>query len=252
MLSLTTQQLIEFYCAVEMEPLAVVDVETTGCDPRRHRITEVATIHSRGDIVESIQCTLVNAGDPVPEKIARFTGITTEMLQNAPLSEGIFASWSDQLEGKHLVGHHVRFDLEFLVEECCRYSHPLHPLPPTICTVLMARRLFPHLKSRALPALKDTFSLPVKTSHRAKDDALACFYLLRRLYKEFHSLNEQELKERFSKEKLEESQACSLLGVSADEFKALWQSDILPPKFFSRQRPIFLRGQIEACLEVRM
>jgi DNA polymerase III subunit epsilon len=251
MLSLTTQQLIEFYRAVEMEPLVVVDVETTGCDPRRHRITEVATIHSRGDIVESIQCTLVNAGEPVPEKIARFTGITTEMLQDAPLSEEIFASWSEQLEGKHLVGHHVSFDLGFLVEECRRYGHSLQPLPPTLCTVLMARCLFPHLKSRTLPALKETFSLPVERSHRAKDDALACFYLLRRLYKEFHSLNEQELKERFSKEKLEENQACSLLGMPIAEFKTLWQSDRLTPKFFSRQRPIFLRGQIEAYLEAR-
>jgi DNA polymerase III subunit epsilon len=251
MLSLTTQQLIEFYRAVEMEPLVVVDVETTGCDPRRHRITEVATIHSRGDIVESIQCTLVNAGEPVPEKIARFTGITTEMLQDAPLSEEIFASWSEQLEGKHLVGHHVSFDLGFLVEEFRRYGHSLQPLPPTLCTVLMARRLFPHLKSRTLPALKETFSLPVERSHRAKDDALACFYLLRRLYKEFHSLNEQELKERFSKEKLEENQACSLLGMPIAEFKTLWQSDRLTPKFFSRQRPIFLRGQIEAYLEAR-
>ena len=251
MFSPTTQQLIEFYRAVEMEPLVVVDVETTGCDPRRHRVTEVATIHSRGDVLESIQCTLVNAGDPVPEKIARFTGITTEMLQDAPLSEEIFASWSGQLEGKHFVGHHVRFDLGFLVEECHRCGHPLHPLPPTICTVLMARRLFPHLKSRTLPALKETFSLPVEKSHRAQDDALACFYLLRRLYEEFHRLSVQELQERFSKEKLEESQAASLLGMSTTEFKTLWQSDILPPKFFSRQRPIFLRGQLEAYLEAR-
>lgn len=251
MFSPTTQQLIEFYRAVEMEPLVVVDVETTGCDPRRHRVTEVATVHSCGDVLESIQCTLVNAGCPVPKKIAHFTGITTEMLQEAPLSEEIFASWSDQLEGRHLVGHHVRFDLGFLVEECRRYGQPLQPLPPTICTVLMARRLFPHLKSRTLPALKETFALPVEKSHRAKDDALACFYLLRRLYEEFHRLSVQELQERFSKEKLEERQACSLLGMSVAEFKALWQSDILPPKFFSRQRPIFLRGQIEAYLEVR-
>ena len=247
----TTQQLIEFYRAVEMEPLVIVDVETTGCDPRRHRVTEVATIHSRGDVLESVHCTLVNAGCSVPEKIACFTGITTEMLQEAPLSEEIFKVWPEELKGRHLVGHHVRFDLGFLAEECRRYGHPLNPLPPTLCTVLMARRLFPHLKSRTLPALKETFSLPVERSHRAQDDALACFYLLRRLYKEFHRLSAEELQERFAKEKLEENQACALLGMSAPEFKMLWQSEVLPPKFFSRQRPIFLRGQIEAYREER-
>jgi hypothetical protein len=45
----TTQQLIEFYRAVEMEPFVVVDVKTTGCDSRRHRVTEVATRSHRAN-----------------------------------------------------------------------------------------------------------------------------------------------------------------------------------------------------------
>lgn len=65
-------------------PLAIVDVETTGSDPRCDRVTEIAVLLAEGGALTSQWTTLVNPATPIPGAIQALTGISQDMVNRAP------------------------------------------------------------------------------------------------------------------------------------------------------------------------
>jgi DNA polymerase III subunit epsilon len=156
----------------------VVDVETTGGAPSRgHRVIEVAAVHvARGRIVGEFS-TLVNPGRRVPRIITSLTGITEEMVAEAPPFDRIAPRLTGLLRGRAFVGHNAPFDWRFLsceLERCMGRTLAGRRL----CTLRIARRLLPHLSSRSLGALADHFGIHMEVHHRALDDAVATARLL--------------------------------------------------------------------------
>jgi DNA polymerase III epsilon subunit-like protein len=70
------------------ERLAVIDLETTGANPVRDRVTEIGIVEAEGDRVTTWG-TLVNPEQPIPEFIQQLTGIRNKMVANAPTYEVI-------------------------------------------------------------------------------------------------------------------------------------------------------------------
>lgn len=156
----------------------VVDVETTGGTPRfGHRVTEVAAVRVRGGRIADVYSTLVNPGRPIPRAIVALTGITNEMVADAPRFRQVVPRLLAVLRGGVFVAHNAAFDWRFVCAElelCGEGS--LHG--PQLCTVRVARKLLPQLASRSLGSLIDYFGLAVDARHRAEDDALATARLL--------------------------------------------------------------------------
>jgi len=95
-------------------PLAIVDLETTGTQPAADRITEIGVIEVDGFELRSEWSTLVNPDVPVPSEIQAVTGITREMLAQAPRFRDLARSLHERLAGRVLVAHNARFDYGFL------------------------------------------------------------------------------------------------------------------------------------------
>ena len=96
---------------------AVVDLETTGGIAKRDKITELAIILFDGEnILEEFQ-SLVNPERSIPSNITRITGITNEMVADAPKFYEIAKKVIEMTEGAIFVAHNVRFDYQFLREE---------------------------------------------------------------------------------------------------------------------------------------
>src|ERR1035441_4633804 len=92
----------------------VLDVETTGGSPATSSLTEVAAARYRGGQMLGTYQTLVRPDERIPPFITALTGISDEMVVNAPRSGEMLPSCLEFVGGAVLVGHNIRFDLSFL------------------------------------------------------------------------------------------------------------------------------------------
>lgn len=160
---------------------AIVDVETTGGSwAYGHRITEIAAVRVRGDgtILDEYR-SLVNPERPIPSYITALTNISWDMVRDAPRFADVAADVARVLGGAVFVAHNASFDWRFVGAELQRAGVPLSGR--TLCTVRMARKLVPELRSRSLDALIYFFNIPIEARHRAYGDARATTELFRLL-----------------------------------------------------------------------
>jgi DNA polymerase III epsilon subunit family exonuclease len=151
----------------------VVDLEATGAKNPPNRIIELGAYRIRqGRIVEDF-LTLVNPEIPIPRFVVSLTGITNEMVRQAPLFADVAPRWLDFVSDAVLIAHNAPFDTSFLNHEISRV-YPGHRMINTnLCTVKLSRRVFPGLTNYRLDTVADHFSIPIFHRHRAGSDALA-------------------------------------------------------------------------------
>ncbi len=152
-------------------PLAFVDVETTGGHPAWHRVTEVAIVTMRDGRVEEEFSALVNPGVTIPRSIEALTGISQDMVRDAPPFAQLVPQILQRLQGRAFVAHNARFDYGFLRAELRRSDVPF--VAPLICTVRLSRHLYPEAGRHNLDALIARHGLSCETRHRALPDARA-------------------------------------------------------------------------------
>jgi DNA polymerase-3 subunit epsilon len=162
-------------------PLAIVDLETTGAHPAWNRVTEIAVVEVQAGEVVSEWSTLVNPGTSIPPAIQALTGITNEMVADAPAFEDLAQDLYERLEGRVFVAHNARFDYGFLRHEFERAG--LRFQARTLCTVKLSRRLYPQHARHSLDSLIARHGLSLGSSrharHRALGDAQAVWQFLR-------------------------------------------------------------------------
>jgi DNA polymerase-3 subunit epsilon len=135
----------------------VVDVETTGGSPHAgHRITEIAAVVVAGGEVREVYETLVNPERVIPPQIVRLTGITAEMVREKPPFRDVAGEVVKALAGHVFVAHNVTFDWRFVSAEVERASGVALE-GRRLCTVRLARKLLPHLRSRSLGYVADWY-----------------------------------------------------------------------------------------------
>lgn len=159
----------------------ITDTETTGSGGAEARVIELATVSvCRGEIVGRFE-TLIDPGVAVPPWITQLTGIDTAMLQGAPSPEAALAAWHGYLgESGQFVAHNAPFDWGCLRAEYARLERDW-PFAQKFCTVQMARRCLPELKSRSLESLIAHYQIEVDARHRALADAEATAVVFNRL-----------------------------------------------------------------------
>lgn len=150
---------------------AIIDVETTGGQARHERITEIAIVLHDGQRVVNTFSTLLNPERSIPWNITRITGISDEMVADAPKFYEVAKQIVQLTEGAIFVAHNVTFDYSFVREEFARLGFPFSRRQ--LCTVRLARRVFPGIPSYSLSNLKAHFGIHAERSHRALDDTLA-------------------------------------------------------------------------------
>jgi DNA polymerase-3 subunit epsilon len=161
-----------------LNTFAVIDFETTGLSPMQGaRPTEIAVVLvSKGKILDRYQ-SLMNPGINIPPFIQAMTGITNQMVCNAPAVGKIMKEASKFVGNHPLVAHNASFDKKFWDAELQRIR--LQRQQEFTCSLLLARRVFPDVPNHKLGTLVDKLGLPnTGRSHRALADAEAAAYLL--------------------------------------------------------------------------
>lgn len=168
------------------KPLVFLDIETTGMGPAESRITEIGAVRVENGAVAGTFSQLVNPEQNVPWFITKLTGITDEMLWDAPLFKSVANDLEVFLDGAIFVAHNVNFDYSFIKAEFQRQGGSFSM--DRFCTAKLSRRLYPQQHRHNLDTIIKTHSIAVKDRHRAYDDAQALY----EFYK--HALAEHGLK----------------------------------------------------------
>ncbi|MDD5478764.1 3'-5' exonuclease family protein [Rhodoferax sp.] len=146
----------------------LLDLETTGGNATRDRITEIAAVRMEGGLEVARWSTLVNPEAPISGFIEQLTGISNAMGANAPCFGDVANQLMTLLKGAVLVAHNVRFDHGFLLHEFERAGTPLRI--KTLCTVRLSRLLYPQFKSHGLDAIMQRHGINTSARHRAMGD----------------------------------------------------------------------------------
>lgn len=158
------------------QPYVVVDLETTGGKAQTDRITEIAIVTVvKGEIVDSWS-SLVNPERHIPRFITGLTGISNDMVKNAPTFEQLADIVSDKLAQGIFVAHNVNFDYGFLKQSFMRMDRALQR--PKLCTVQLGRKFLPGHSSYSLGKLCAELDIELNNHHRALSDATATAHLL--------------------------------------------------------------------------
>ena len=168
---------------LEEASYVVFDVETTGLSAIYNTIIELAAVKIvGGEIVDRFE-SFANPKHPLSAFTTELTGITDEMVKDAPDVEEVlerFYSWS---KDSILVAHNASFDIGFL-NEGYRKIGKGKVENPVIDTLELARTLYPELKNHRLNTLAKTFNVELTQHHRAIYDAEATGYLLVKMLKD--------------------------------------------------------------------
>ena len=135
---------------MNLPPLAFVDVETTGVDPRENRITEIGVVTVDGDDVRE-WATVVDPLTRRREGTVPPAGITDDMRSLAPRFRDVGADLARRLAGRLFIAHNARFDYAFLKAEFNRIGIDFRPA--VLCSLMLSRKLYSELPHHDLDSL---------------------------------------------------------------------------------------------------
>ncbi len=167
---------------------AIIDIETTGGSPHNSKITEIAIIlHNGQEIVEEYS-TLINPETYIPYQITQITGISNDMVRDAPKFYEIAKKIVELTEDAVFVAHNVNFDYGFVKAAFKDLGYVYHR--KTLCTVRMSRVVFPGYRSYSLGTLCNNLGIHLENRHRALGDAKATAILFDKILKSDASIVE--------------------------------------------------------------
>ncbi|MFI5221435.1 MAG: exonuclease domain-containing protein, partial [Bacteroidia bacterium] len=179
---------------------AIVDIETTGGHAESNSITEIAVfIHDGKKVVHQFE-TLLKPARWIPAYITGYTGITNEMVEDAPLFDDIAEELFELLNGKIFVAHNVNFDYSFIRSHLKSSGFDYNS--KKLCTVRLSRKIFPGLRSYSLGNICAYTGIDIENRHRAGGDAIATVELFEKILREDKNGAIDEFLKRGSKEQV--------------------------------------------------
>lgn len=153
-----------------------LDLETTGTDPQKDKIIEVGMVKLVDGVETASYHSLVNPGMRLPVKVKRLTGITDEMLLEAPGIEEILPEVIEFIGDNPLLGHNVQFDRNFISAAMGRsLANPINNV--IYDTVELARIVLPNAANHRLETLCKLCAVDLPVKHRALEDARGAAFL---------------------------------------------------------------------------
>ncbi len=170
----------------------VFDIETTGLNNVNDKITEIGAVLIRNKQVISKFNSLINPEIPIPDKIQRLTGITNEMVADAPSIKEVLPEFLNFVGNRPLVAHNAMFDVGFIKYKASLLGIEVNN--PVVDTLQLSRNLLP-IKKHRLNNLCDHFGIKLLHHHRASDDAEAAALILIELFRLLEEKNINSMSE---------------------------------------------------------
>ncbi|MCC6551985.1 MAG: 3'-5' exonuclease [Polyangiaceae bacterium] len=175
------------------QPIAFIDVETTGRDPSSDRIIELGVVLGKGGLIDQRYNWLIYPGRPIPAESSAIHGITDADVAGKPTFPELAGEILACLKGAIPAAYNASFDRSFLLAELERAGvRPPDPPPAMrrevdwIDPLAFAREIYKNEESRALGDMAARLGIALDNAHRATDDAAAALQVLYALGKDPH------------------------------------------------------------------
>ena len=156
---------------LELDDFISFDLETTGLNPDKDKITEIAACRFiNGEFTEEFT-TLINPGIPIPKNITALTGITNKMVEDAPSINDALPDFMKFIGSTPLVAQNINFDYNF-INKNLQGSNSQFSEIPLYDTLSLARGFIYFYNSFGLGSLCDYYGIKIENAHRASADAL--------------------------------------------------------------------------------
>ncbi len=169
----------------------VLDIETTGFNPKEHEIIELSAIRVENGQIKEEFSKLVKPIGYLSGYISNLTGITLDMLKDAPSIKEVILDFKNFCSNSIVIGHNINFDLSFINTQMIQnYDMPF--TNDYIDTLKIARKFLPSLPSKKLGIIAAHFSFNTEGMHRGLKDCI----VTNMCYQKFIQMNqEQQLKQ---------------------------------------------------------
>ncbi|MFN8791788.1 MAG: PolC-type DNA polymerase III [Bdellovibrionales bacterium] len=146
------------------------DLETTGTVPGVDAIAEIGAVRFIDGQVDSLFCTLINPGRPIPPGASAVNGITDDMVADKPKVESVLGAFAEFCGDDIMVAHNAPFDAQFLIADIKKHECPA-PRGIILDSLPIARKVLPGLPNYKLGTLIQHLKIPARGFHRAEADA---------------------------------------------------------------------------------
>ena len=153
---------------------SVVDVETTGLDPKTDRIVEIGVVKFRNGRKTGARSWLVNPGMPIPPSAVKIHGITTDMVRKSPDFAKVLPLFKAYIGDTVILAHNARYDISFFNAEIRRAGLE-GPRNPVVDTLPVFRQWFPKASRHTMAFMVEYLQLETGIAHRGMSDALSLF-----------------------------------------------------------------------------
>ncbi len=160
--------------------IVAIDTETTGLDPDKHEIIEVAAVKQTKNQKQIVYSSLIKPLGEVPHYIEYLTGITSEELENAPFAAKVLKEVKDFIGNAVLIGQNTRFDYDF-INAGLIHSNQLPLTNQWWDTAELGRIYLPFISNHKLGTMCNEMGIELEHAHRAIHDAKATSELMDKL-----------------------------------------------------------------------
>lgn len=180
----------------KINTFVALDIEATGISPNKNRIIEIGAIKVVDGTEVDRFSTLVNPCVPISEEITLLTGISEEMVSNAPTEKEVLSEFLEFVEDYPWLGHSINSDYGYIKSSLnkngmlergfVKYGYD---------TLMLSKKLLPGVSSKSLSNMCQYYGIVNANAHRALDDVKATIELFYKLQEQFYL----EKKESFKK-----------------------------------------------------
>ena len=142
----------------------IIDIETTGLDPKVDEIIEISAIKIRDNKIISEYSTLIKPQHEISDFITNLTGITNEMVDDKPAINTVLNDYFDFLDNDIIVGHNINFDINFLYDASIKYYNK--PFENDYIDTLRLSRKYLSLENNKLGTIANFFNIDYSGAHR--------------------------------------------------------------------------------------
>lgn len=155
------------------EDYCVVDIETTGLAPEECEIIEIAAVRYRGGRKAAVFSTLIKPRHRITPFITELTGITNDMVKDAPDITSAIMDFYEFAGSDIIMGYNVNFDINFLYDNLLR-CHGIHLSNDFVDVLRFSRKALPLLPNRRQTTVAAHYGIEIEGAHRAEKDCEIC------------------------------------------------------------------------------
>ena len=195
----------------------IFDIETTGLDSSYDEVIEIGAIKVKNNKIVSKFNSLVKPKNEIDEYITELTGITNEMVKDAPTIEEILPDFMNYIGNDILIGHNVNFDINFIYDNLYRNKFDVLT-NDFIDTMRISRKLLPELPHHRLIDLAKYFKIDSTNNHRSLKDCeitMNVYENLKEIALQKYD-NVDEFKNAFKKHKKEGLRAKDIVSTNTE------------------------------------